>query len=575
MSRQDANAAFALSSFLYGSNAPYIEDMYARFEAEPGLGGRRVAGILQKPEGPARRREAGRRRSVLGEAELAGHAARRSRLRARWQLGAGREGGRRQARREGAGEGRRTLGGRRAAGDARFDPRADADPRLSHARTFPRQSRSARASSRRRTTRNSIRARMASPTPISTARSSSITCSGLDFATSARDRRDLPAHLLPDARRRVHAHLQSAAEGLDSGAHRRSRQGDQLHAGRQARDPAEAGRGGRLREILRREIHRHQALRARRRRVADSGAGADHQARRQSRREGDRHRHAASRPPQRAHAGDGQAAPRPVPRIQGWLVDAGRDRRLRRREVSSRRIVGPRLRRQQRPSVADGKSVASRDRRSGGARQGARQAGSASRSAGHAHFGDAAAAAWRRGVRGPGRRGRMFRTVGPEGLSHRRLGALHRQQPDRLHHLSALFALVALSVGCGEDDRRADLPCERRRSGSGGVRGQGRDRIPAEIPQAGRHRHVLLSPLRSQRRRRARLHPAADVQEDPLASDDAGDLFAEADRREGDDRRRGRQGEGRLARAARSRVRGRHRLQAEQGRLARRPLDRA
>jgi 2-oxoglutarate dehydrogenase E1 component len=35
MSRQDANAAFALSSFLYGGNAAYIEDLYARFEADP------------------------------------------------------------------------------------------------------------------------------------------------------------------------------------------------------------------------------------------------------------------------------------------------------------------------------------------------------------------------------------------------------------------------------------------------------------------------------------------------------------------------------------------------------------
>src|SRR5215831_3725719 len=35
MSRQDANAAFALSSFLYGSNAAYIEDLYARYEADP------------------------------------------------------------------------------------------------------------------------------------------------------------------------------------------------------------------------------------------------------------------------------------------------------------------------------------------------------------------------------------------------------------------------------------------------------------------------------------------------------------------------------------------------------------
>ena len=33
MSRQDANAAFALTSFLYGGNARYIEDLYARYEA--------------------------------------------------------------------------------------------------------------------------------------------------------------------------------------------------------------------------------------------------------------------------------------------------------------------------------------------------------------------------------------------------------------------------------------------------------------------------------------------------------------------------------------------------------------
>jgi 2-oxoglutarate dehydrogenase E1 component len=35
MFRQDANAAFALSSFLYGGNAAYIEDLHARFEADP------------------------------------------------------------------------------------------------------------------------------------------------------------------------------------------------------------------------------------------------------------------------------------------------------------------------------------------------------------------------------------------------------------------------------------------------------------------------------------------------------------------------------------------------------------
>ena len=35
MSRQDANAAFALTSFLYGGNAGYVEDLQARYEADP------------------------------------------------------------------------------------------------------------------------------------------------------------------------------------------------------------------------------------------------------------------------------------------------------------------------------------------------------------------------------------------------------------------------------------------------------------------------------------------------------------------------------------------------------------
>ena len=113
---------------------------------------------------------------------------------------------------------------------------------------------------------------------------------------------------------------------------------------------------------------------------------------------------------------------------------------------------------------------------------------------------------------------------------HRRLGAFHRQQPDRLHDLSALLALVAVSDRHRQDDRGADLPRQRRRSRGGGVRGEGRDRVPAEVPEAGRHRHVLLPPLRPQRRRRAVVHPAADVQGDPLASLDAGNLFQAAGR---------------------------------------------
>src|SRR6185437_9342529 len=36
MSRQNANAAFALSSFLHGANATYIDGLYARYEKDPG-----------------------------------------------------------------------------------------------------------------------------------------------------------------------------------------------------------------------------------------------------------------------------------------------------------------------------------------------------------------------------------------------------------------------------------------------------------------------------------------------------------------------------------------------------------
>src|SRR5215831_13170833 len=35
MSRQDANAAFARTSFLYGANAPFIEYLHARYEHDP------------------------------------------------------------------------------------------------------------------------------------------------------------------------------------------------------------------------------------------------------------------------------------------------------------------------------------------------------------------------------------------------------------------------------------------------------------------------------------------------------------------------------------------------------------
>ena len=55
-----------------------------------------------------------------------------------------------------------------------------------------------------------------------------------------------------------------------------------------------------------------------------------------------------------------------------------------------------------------------------------------------------------------------FGLLGPARPQDRRLAALHRQQPDRLHHLSALFALLALPIGCRQAGRGADLSRQRR-----------------------------------------------------------------------------------------------------------------
>ena len=70
-------------------------------------------------------------------------------------------------------------------------------------------------------------------------------------------------------------------------------------------------------------------------------------------------------------------------------------------------------------------------------------------------------------------------------------------------------------VGPGADPAR-----QRRRSRSGDLRLQAGDRISPGVQPRHRHRHVVLSPLRPQRGRRAELHPAADVRGDPQASAD-------------------------------------------------------
>ena len=209
MSRQDANAAFALSSFLQGTNAAYIDDLYARYEKDPGsvdAEWQEFFKSLKDTPADVRKNAEG---ASWGRDNWPLAPQRRPDFRARRQLGAGREGGRRQACRQGAGQGRRNLGGRRPSGDARFGARPDADPRLPHARPFPRQARSARhrAATRSRGTRSAhLRLRRGRFRPQDLPRSRARP----GIRNAARDRRDLRTHLLPDPRRRVHAYLPTA-----------------------------------------------------------------------------------------------------------------------------------------------------------------------------------------------------------------------------------------------------------------------------------------------------------------------------------------------------------------------------
>src|SRR5215217_674981 len=58
MSRQDANAAFALTSFLYGGNARYVEDLYARYADDPGSVGGEWRTFFESLKDGAQAREA-------------------------------------------------------------------------------------------------------------------------------------------------------------------------------------------------------------------------------------------------------------------------------------------------------------------------------------------------------------------------------------------------------------------------------------------------------------------------------------------------------------------------------------
>ena len=109
-------------------------------------------------------------------------------------------------------------------------------------------------------------------------------------------------------------------------------------------------------------------------------------------------------------------------------------------------------------------------------------------------------------------------------------------------------------------------------SRSGHLRLQDGDRVPPALRPGHRDRHVVLSPLRPQRRRRTELHPAADVQGDQIASQGQPGLRQAPRIRRGDRRRLGRADHPRLCRSSSGRVRRVGKLQGQPGRLVRRPL---
>ena len=284
MSRQDANAAFALTSFLYGGNAAYIEDLYARYEADPAFGRCRVAELLREPEGRSGERHQERARAPPGKSRTGRRAATAIWSRRSTATGPTTEkaiGDKIKGKAQKRGVELTSADVLQATRDslhalmlirayrmrghfhAKLDP-LELEPEKNEQELDPRSYGFTEADMDRKIFLDKVL--------------------GLEFATM----REIVAIL-----RRTYCetlgvefmHISDpAAEGLDPGAHRRPGQGNHLHARRQARDPEQAGRGRRLREIPRRQIYRHQALRSRRRRIADPGARADHQARRQSRR---------------------------------------------------------------------------------------------------------------------------------------------------------------------------------------------------------------------------------------------------------------------------------------------------
>ncbi len=541
---------FERSSFLAGANADFIEELHARYAKDPDAVDPAWRDFFASlaDEAPA----------VLKELEGASWAPRDARV-----IGAA-NGAARANGAAGAATAATPDDVRRAAHE--LDPRADADPLAPGARPPRLQPRSAGpaaggAAPRARPRDLWVYGGRSRAAHLHRRRA------GARHAHFARDHRAGARHLLRPYRRRIHAHPGGRPEGLDPGAHRGDPQPHRVHRARQEDHPRAPHPGRGVRAIPAGQVHRHQALRARGRRGADPRARTDPKARQPARRRRGGDRHAAPRPAQRAGQRDEQAVRRDLLRIPGQLRPPRRCRGLGRREVPSRHLGRPRVRRQEGASVAQRQPVAPGAGRPGGDGPRARQAAPARRPSRPAQ-GARPPNARRRGIRRPGAGRRDVRALGAARLLDRRDDPFHRQQPDRVHHQPVAGAQVALPVGDGQDRPGADLPRQRRRRGGGAACLPRGDGVQAPVPQGRGHRHVGLSPPRPQRGRRTVLHPAFDVRCHCQAPDDPHALCPGTGRPGADGRGRG-QGTGRFVpRPARPGFRGVEDLQAQQGRLA-------